>query len=201
MIVEHHPYAISVLLKLGNNFKADVFRKIGLQGTAGDWEKLTKKLIEEFEEENSGIDLFKFDSDEDVFCIFSEYIDDLIKLTIEYLIPVCNDEKAMLKLLTGTEKGEKFMLTQEQVKEINRKLAKENGIETDDSDDEISSIVYRIDVFGDEDPSMIDRHIDIEYSFGDYYEIAENSPLFEYIQKLCDLPLSNEELEITIWEE
>ena len=98
-IVEHHPYAISVLLKLGNNFKADVFRKAGLQGTAEDWEKLTKKLIEQFEEENSGIDLFKFDSDEDVFCIFSEYIDDLIKLTREYLIPVCNDEKAMINYL------------------------------------------------------------------------------------------------------
>lgn len=93
------------------------------------------------------------------------------------------------------------MLTLEQVKEISRRLALENGSEDDLSAEDISSIVYRIDVFGDEDPSMIDRHIDIEYSFGDYFEIVENSPLFEYIRGLCDLPLSDEEQEITIWEE
>ena len=93
------------------------------------------------------------------------------------------------------------MLTSKQVKEISRRLAEENGIENDASSEDISSIVYRVDVFGDEDPSMTDRHIDIEYSFGDYFEITEDSPLFEYICGLCDLPLSDEEQEITIWEE
>lgn len=93
------------------------------------------------------------------------------------------------------------MLTPEQIKEIIRRLAEENGIEIDASSEDISSIVYRVDVFGDEDPSMIDRHIDIEYSFGDYFEITEDSPLFEYIRHLCDLPLSNKELELTLWEE
>lgn len=92
------------------------------------------------------------------------------------------------------------MLTLEQVKEISRRLAEENGIEIDASSEDISSIVYRIDVFGDEDPSMIDRHIDIEYSFGDYFEITEDSPLFEYIRGLCGLPFSSEEQGITIWE-
>ena len=95
------------------------------------------------------------------------------------------------------------MLTLEQVKEISRRLALENGAEDGDlSAEDISSIVYRVDVFGDEDPSMIDRHIDIEYSFGDFFEITEDhTPLFEYIRDLCDLPLSDEEQEITIWEE
>ncbi|MDE7229293.1 MAG: hypothetical protein K2N56_02325 [Oscillospiraceae bacterium] len=94
------------------------------------------------------------------------------------------------------------MLTLEQVKEISRRLALENGLEYGDlSAEDISSIVYRVDVFGDEDPSMIDRHIDIEYSFGDYFEITEDSPLFEYIRSLCGLPFSSEEQEITIWEE
>lgn len=93
------------------------------------------------------------------------------------------------------------MITSEQVKGISRRLAEENGVENDNSGEDISSVVYRVDVFGDEDPSMIDRHIDIEYSFGDYFEITEDSPLFEYIRSLCDLPLSDEEQEITIWEE
>lgn len=93
------------------------------------------------------------------------------------------------------------MLALEQVKEINRRLALENGVENDDLSGDISSIVYRVDVFGDENPSMIHRHIDIEYSFGEYFEITEDSPLFEYIRGLCDLPLSDKEQEITIWEE
>ena len=38
-------------------------------------------MIQEFEENNSGVDLFHFDSDEDVFCVYSQYIDDLMLLS------------------------------------------------------------------------------------------------------------------------
>ena len=65
-IVQHHPYSISILLKINDTFKADVFQKAGLEGNSRDWERLAKKLIEKFEEENSGTNMFKFDSDEDV---------------------------------------------------------------------------------------------------------------------------------------
>lgn len=99
-IVQHHPYSLSILLKINENFKADVFHKIGLQGDSNDWERLTRELIKKFEEENSGIDLFKFDSDEDVFCIFSEYVDDIMKFAKNYLRAICNDEKAMIDYLS-----------------------------------------------------------------------------------------------------
>ena len=98
-IIQHHPYSISVLLKLSENFKVDVFNKIGLKGDSNDWKKLTLKLIEEYEEDNSGIGLFKFDCDEEIFCIFSLYVDDLMKLVRDYLIPICNDEKSMIDYL------------------------------------------------------------------------------------------------------
>ena len=38
-------------------------------------------VIQEFEENNSGVDLFHFDSDGDVFCVYSQYIDDLMLLS------------------------------------------------------------------------------------------------------------------------
>ena len=38
-------------------------------------------------------------------------------------------------------------------------------------------------------------HIDIEYSFGDYYEVHEDSPLFPFICALCNLSLEQEEEE------
>lgn len=99
LIISHHPYSLSLLLKISDNFKADVFNKIGLKGSSSDWERLSGKLIEEYEWENSGTDMFKFDSDEDVFCIFSEYVDDLMKFARDYLRAVCNDEKAMIEYL------------------------------------------------------------------------------------------------------
>ena len=98
-IIQHHPYAISVLLKLSDNFKADVFNKIGLKGNSSDWKKLTLKVIEKYEENNSGIDLFRFDCDDEIFCIFSLYVDDLMKFVRDYLIPICNDEKSMIAYL------------------------------------------------------------------------------------------------------
>ena len=55
-------------------------------------------MIQEFEENNSGVDLFHFDSDEDVFCVYSQYIDDLIdvykrqeyeNMSLKYTCPSC----------------------------------------------------------------------------------------------------------------
>lgn len=93
-IVQHYPYALSLLLKIDDGFKVDVFHKIGLEGSSKDWENLTKGLIKEYEENNSGVDLFQFDSDKDVFCVFSQYIDDLMMLA-KILRTTCNDEVLM----------------------------------------------------------------------------------------------------------
>lgn len=97
-LVEHHPYAISVLLKMDEGFKADAFQKFGLKGGSKDWETLAKGMIIEWEEKNSGIDLFHFDSDEDIFCIYSQYIDDLLRFA-KTLRAACDNESAMLRYL------------------------------------------------------------------------------------------------------
>lgn len=36
-LVQHNPYAISVLLKIDEGFKADTFQKFGLEGSSMDW--------------------------------------------------------------------------------------------------------------------------------------------------------------------
>ena len=97
-LVEHHPYAISVLLKPDEGFKAAAFQKFGLEGSSKDWETLAKGMIVEWEEKNRGIDLFHFDSDEDIFCIYSQYIDDLLRF-VKTLRTACENESAMLRYL------------------------------------------------------------------------------------------------------
>jgi len=93
-LISHHPYAISLLLKISDGFQAEAFRKFRLTGSSEDWERLVRGVIREFEENNSGQDLFHFDSDEDVFCVYSQYIDDLMMLS-KMIREACDDEKAM----------------------------------------------------------------------------------------------------------
>ena len=88
------PYALSLLLKINNGFRTEVFRRLGLTGSSGDWERLVRGVIQEFEENNSGVDLFHFDSDEDVFCVYSQYIDDLMLLS-KMIRAACDDVKTM----------------------------------------------------------------------------------------------------------
>lgn len=96
-LIPHHPYALSLLLKINNGFRTEVFRtevfrRLGLTGSSGDWERLVRGVIQEFEENNSGVDLFHFDSDEDVFCVYSQYIDDLMLLS-KMIRAACDNEK------------------------------------------------------------------------------------------------------------
>lgn len=43
--------------------------------------------------------MFQFDCDDVVFCIYSEYVDDLIAFAKRYLKSICNDEEKMLSYL------------------------------------------------------------------------------------------------------
>lgn len=97
-IVEHHPFSLSLLLRIDEHFKVDTFNKLGLEGSGKDWETLTKGIIKEYEENNSGTDMFHFDSDDDIFCVFSQYIDDLMLLA-KTLRAACNDEISMRNYL------------------------------------------------------------------------------------------------------
>jgi len=106
-IIEHHPYAVSVLLRIDDKFKINVFNKIGRQGNSNDWEALIKAfmkeyfIMEEYEFDDFpcwNLNYMKFDSDKDIFCIFSQYIDDLLRLAVEFH-KMCEDEKQMLDFL------------------------------------------------------------------------------------------------------
>lgn len=62
-------------------------------------------MIREFEENNSGVDLFHFDSDEDIFCVYSQYIDDLMMLS-KMIRAACDDEAAMREYPKRAEQEE-----------------------------------------------------------------------------------------------
>jgi len=74
-----------------------------------------------------------------------------------------------------------IVITMDEVQKISHKIALENGISDDTLSGDISNIVYHIDVLECGDTSIIDRHIDIEYSFGEYYEVREDTLLFQFI--------------------
>ena len=101
-LIPHHPYVISLLLKISDGFRAEEFYRLGLSGSSEDWERLVRGVIREFEENNSGEDLFHFDSDEDVFCVYSQYIDDLMMLA-KMIRAACADEKTMGMYLNMSE--------------------------------------------------------------------------------------------------
>lgn len=97
------------------------------------------------------------------------------------------------------------MLTNNEVKQISNKLYLQNmGLlennPIQDLSEDISYIVYYTDVLECENTLIIHRHIDIEYSFGEYYEICEDTDLFQFICTLCNLPLLQEEQELVIYQ-
>ena len=94
------------------------------------------------------------------------------------------------------------MFTLNEVKQICRQLSLEDtGAADDNLSEDISCIVYRIDVIDCDTTVIIDRHVDIEYSYGDYYEVSEDTPLFQFIGTLCELPLLDTEQEIILYQE
>ena len=75
---------------------------LGRTGSSKDWERLVRGVIREFEKNNSGRDLFHCDSDEDVFGVYSQYIDDLMMLA-KLIRAACADEKTMGMYLNMSE--------------------------------------------------------------------------------------------------
>lgn len=74
------------------------------------------------------------------------------------------------------------MITFGEVKQIVCKLSLENlSVSTDAVIDDISCIVYRNSVFEYGSITINHRHIDIEFLFGESYEIHETSSLFQFI--------------------
>lgn len=93
------------------------------------------------------------------------------------------------------------MITIDSVKQISQKISLENSLSNDNLSGDVTEIVYQMDVFECGDTPIIDRHIDIEYFFGDYYEVHEENPLFQFICVLCNLSLAQvEEEEIILYQ-
>lgn len=97
-LIPHYPYAISLLLKINDGYCAEEFSKLGLTGSSEDWERLARGVILDFESNNSGVNLFHFDSDEDMFCVYSQYIDDLMMLS-KMIKAACYNENTMRTVL------------------------------------------------------------------------------------------------------
>lgn len=86
------------------------------------------------------------------------------------------------------------MMNLNEVKQVINKLALEKTmVQNNDLSHEVSCIVYRVDIFKYGDDNIISRHIDIEFTFGDYYEICEDNSIFQYICSLCGLQRSMKE--------
>ena len=77
------------------------------------------------------------------------------------------------------------MLTIQEVREICRKLSPQD----DEMQEDVSCVVYRQEVFDCGDMAITERHIDIEYCYGEYYEVQEDTSLFPSIAALYGLPL------------
>ena len=80
------------------------------------------------------------------------------------------------------------MLTNNDVKEIIKQLSEKMLSEYDlDLCGDVYSIVYYNDSYKCGENNIIDRHIDIEFVFGEYHELHEEDRLFQYVCSLCDL--------------
>ena len=44
-LIPHHPYALSLLLKINDGFRTEEFRRLGLTGSSADWERLVRGVI------------------------------------------------------------------------------------------------------------------------------------------------------------
>lgn len=87
------------------------------------------------------------------------------------------------------------MLAQSEVDQISSQLSTGNV-----DNEEISRIIYRIDVYKAGNERIISRHVDIEYTYGEYYEICENTALFQYISTVHYLLLFQEDQEIVLYQ-
>lgn len=68
--------------------------------------------------------------------------------------------------------------------------------------EDVNMICFRVDMFSYGDKKEWNRHIDIDFIFGDYVELHENEELYSYIFHLCDLQLLEikRETEVVLYE-
>lgn len=86
-----------------------------------------------------------------------------------------------------------MLLTAEQVEEVIGQLNVIQHMEW--HADEVSSVHFRVDVFAYGGLEKVERHIDLDFTFGEYVELWENEGLYQYIFDLCHLQEMNEDKE------
>mgnify|MGYP006894171295 FL=1 len=92
------------------------------------------------------------------------------------------------------------MITANQVKHIVGKLFWGNLSSNDELIENIACIIYRDDIFKCGNSIIHSKHIDIEFVFGEYCEIPQTAPEFQFICRLCNLTLAYEGQEIIIYQ-
>lgn len=70
------------------------------------------------------------------------------------------------------------------------------------SNEDILSVAYRTDIFQYGGKQEVYKHIDVDLSFGDYIEIHEEEPVYQYLFRLFNLHTRNteEEQEIILYQ-
>lgn len=93
------------------------------------------------------------------------------------------------KIIAADKRMTEIMLTKDDVREV----LKIYGSLYDMSDD-VSLVVLCRENFEYSDLDYADVHIGIEFEYGDFLELHEDDPAFQYISKLCSLPTDVEEI-------
>ena len=86
------------------------------------------------------------------------------------------------------------MIDINELKDILVKLPHENiDKDIDKLVEDVFLVVYQVDMFECGDINIINRHIDIEYEYGEFYEIHEGDNLYDDIFALCNLNVNKKE--------
>lgn len=79
-------------------------------------------------------------------------------------------------------------MTRDEVEKILKKICLETDtLYTPESAGEISCITYYVDRFDCGDTEITNRHIDLEYCYGEFLELHEGENLYQYIYEVCNL--------------
>lgn len=99
--------------------------------------------------------------------------------------------------------GVAIMISLNEVKNIIRQIKSENGaFYINALDEDVCYIAFRIDFFKCGNEYILNKHIDIEFTFGGYCELHEAEISYQYIFELCNLQAIKtiEEVEIILYQ-
>lgn len=66
------------------------------------------------------------------------------------------------------------------------------------AEEDVSAVYFRVDLFSYGNTQTINRHIDIDFVFGEYVELQENEALYQHIFALCHLQKLAKDNELSV---